>query len=406
MWTVVNERDEIGPDLPPDYLTSVSDGGFYGWPYSYWGQNVDERVKPPRPDLVAKAIAPDYGLGPHTASLGLTFYRASAFPPPYRGGAFIGQHGSWNRQPLNGYRVVFIPFADGRPQMPAQEFLTGFLNADNKIQGRPVGVAVDAKGALLVADDVGGVVWRVAATGLQPRPSLLRHSWERDMTAMRDTSWIRRWYPDLAYAPLSAAQVLDLYLPNDTPGPYPCIVAIHGGGFIFGDKREDQVDAPMDAVRQGYAVAAMNYRMADEALFPAAVQDVKAAIRFLRAQARSFDLIRRALLPGAIGGWLSCRHGGRHGRVSAFDDPALGNATQQSHVQAVIDWFGPVDFRSQDAELRASGKGRPVHDLPDFPSPGFWASGCRTRARLAATHQSTHISGAGPAAISDTTWLR
>ena len=164
IWTVVNERDEIGPDVPPDYLTRVSDGGFYGWPYSYWGQNVDTRVTPPRPDLVSKAIVPDYGLGPHTASLGLTFYRADAFPAGYRGGAFVGQHGSWNRQPLNGYRVVFIPFANGRPQMPAQEFLTGFLNAENKIQGRPVGVAVDSKGALLVADDVGGVVWRVAAT--------------------------------------------------------------------------------------------------------------------------------------------------------------------------------------------------------------------------------------------------
>jgi glucose/arabinose dehydrogenase len=163
IWTVGNERDEIGPDLPPDYLTHITDGGFYGWPYSYWGQHVDARVKPQRPDLVSQALAPDYGLGPHTASLGLTFYRASAFPPSYRGGAFVGQHGSWNRQPLNGYRVVFVPFANGRPQMPAQEFLTGFLNARNEIQGRPVGVVVDSKGALLVADDVGGVVWRVAA---------------------------------------------------------------------------------------------------------------------------------------------------------------------------------------------------------------------------------------------------
>jgi glucose/arabinose dehydrogenase len=162
LWTDVNERDEIGADLPPDYLTSVKDGGFYGWPYSYWGQHVDARVKPQRPDLVAKAIRPDYGLGPHTASLGLVFYRADAFPAAYRGGAFIGQHGSWNRQPLNGYRVAFVPFANGRPQMPAQVFLTGFLNARNQIQGRPVGVAVDKSGALLVADDVGGVVWRVA----------------------------------------------------------------------------------------------------------------------------------------------------------------------------------------------------------------------------------------------------
>ena len=161
MWTVVNERDEIGSDLPPDYLTSVRDGGFYGWPYSYWGKVVDARVKPQRPDLVAKALAPDYGLGPHTASLGLTFYRAAAFPAKYQGGAFIGQHGSWNRKPLNGYRVVFVPFSGGRPQMPAEAFLTGFLNAENKIQGRPVGVAVDGRGALLVADDVGDIVWRV-----------------------------------------------------------------------------------------------------------------------------------------------------------------------------------------------------------------------------------------------------
>jgi glucose/arabinose dehydrogenase len=165
MWTVSNERDEIGNDLPPDFLTSVKDGGFYGWPYAYWGQHADDRVKPQRPDMVAKAIAPDYGLGPHTASLSVAFYTADAFPPQYKGGAFIGQHGSWNRKPLNGYRVVYVPFAGGRPQMPAQLFLTGFLNADNKIQGRPVGVAVDKRGALLVADDVGGIVWRVAPTG-------------------------------------------------------------------------------------------------------------------------------------------------------------------------------------------------------------------------------------------------
>ncbi len=162
MWTVVNERDEIGDDLPPDYLTSVREGGFYGWPYSYWGRIVDARVQPQRPELVARAIAPDFGLGPHTASLGLTFYRAQAFPTAYRGGAFIGQHGSWNRRPLNGYRVVFIPFAGGRPQMQPQAFLTGFLNANNEIQGRPVGVAVDRAGALLVADDVGDIIWRVA----------------------------------------------------------------------------------------------------------------------------------------------------------------------------------------------------------------------------------------------------
>lgn len=162
LWTTVNERDEIGNDLPPDYMTSVKEGGFYGWPYSYYGQHLDQRVKPQRPDLVARAIAPDYALGPHTAALGLAFYTAEAFPPAWRGGAFIGQHGSWNRQPLNGYRVVFVPFANGRPTMPAQVFLSGFLNAENKIQGRPVGVVVDKRGALLVADDVGGIVWRVA----------------------------------------------------------------------------------------------------------------------------------------------------------------------------------------------------------------------------------------------------
>jgi len=162
LWTAVNERDEIGNDLVPDYMTSVRDGGFYGWPHSYYGQNVDARVKPARPDLVAKAIPPDYGLGPHTASLGLAFYTAQAFPPAYRGGAFVGQHGSWNRRPLNGYRVVFVPFAGGRPQMPPQLFLTGFLNEKKQILGRPVGVAVDGRGALLVADDVGDIVWRVA----------------------------------------------------------------------------------------------------------------------------------------------------------------------------------------------------------------------------------------------------
>lgn len=164
MWTVSNERDEIGNDLPPDYLTSVKDGAFYGWPYSYWGQNVDKRAKPANPQMVAIATAPDFGLGPHTASLGLTFYTADAFPASYKGGAFIGQHGSWNRKPLDGYRVVFIPFAGGRPQNRPQAFLTGFLDKHDKIQGRPVGVAVDKKGALLVADDVGGIVWRVTPT--------------------------------------------------------------------------------------------------------------------------------------------------------------------------------------------------------------------------------------------------
>ena len=161
LWTAVNERDEIGSDLVPDYMTSVKDGGFYGWPYSYYGQHVDERVKPPRPDLVAKAIPPDYALGPHAASLGLVFYDGKLLPSHYANGAFVGQHGSWNRRPPSGYKVIFVPFANGRPAGDAEDILTGFLNADGDAYGRPVGVAVDKAGALLVADDVGNIVWRV-----------------------------------------------------------------------------------------------------------------------------------------------------------------------------------------------------------------------------------------------------
>jgi len=162
LWTVVNERDELGSDLVPDYLTSVRAGAFYGWPYSYYGQHVDVRVTPPRPDLVAKAIAPDFALGAHTASLGLTFYDATLLPSRYRNGAFIGQHGSWNRRPRSGYKVIFVPFADGRPTGTAEDVLTGFVSDDGDAYGRPVGVAVDKGGALLVADDVGNVIWRVA----------------------------------------------------------------------------------------------------------------------------------------------------------------------------------------------------------------------------------------------------
>jgi glucose/arabinose dehydrogenase len=161
LWVAVNERDEIGSDLVPDYMTSVRDGGFYGWPYCYYGQHVDERVRPPRPDLVAQALVPDYALGAHTASLGLAFYESDALPARYVGGAFIGQHGSWNRKPRSGYKVIFVPFADGRPSGPPEDVLTGFLSADGKAYGRPVGVAVDRAGSLLVADDVGNVVWRV-----------------------------------------------------------------------------------------------------------------------------------------------------------------------------------------------------------------------------------------------------
>ncbi|AMM25156.1 PQQ-dependent sugar dehydrogenase [Variovorax sp. PAMC 28711] len=162
LWTVVNERDEIGSDLVPDYLTSVKDGAFYGWPWSYYGGHVDGRVNPQRPDMVAKAIPPDYALGSHVAPLGMTFSSARGMPPELANGVFIGEHGSWNRKPLSGYKVVFVPFIGGRPSGPPVDVLTGFLNAEEKAQGRPVGVALDKSGALLVADDVGNVVWRVS----------------------------------------------------------------------------------------------------------------------------------------------------------------------------------------------------------------------------------------------------
>ncbi|CAN1603460.1 PQQ-dependent sugar dehydrogenase [Pseudomonas mediterranea] len=162
LWTAVNERDEIGSDLVPDYITSVKDGAFYGWPYSYYGQNVDVRVEPQNPALVAKAIAPDYAVGPHTASLGLTFAEGSTLPAPFTEGAFIGQHGSWNRKPHSGYKVIFVPFNGGKPAGKPVDVLTGFLNADEKAQGRPVGVVIDKQGGLLVADDVGNKVWRVS----------------------------------------------------------------------------------------------------------------------------------------------------------------------------------------------------------------------------------------------------
>lgn len=161
LWTVVNARDEIGNDLVPDYMTSVTENGFYGWPYSYYGQHVDERVQPQRADLVAKAIVPDYALGAHTAALGLAFCEGDLFPARYQGGAFIGQHGSWNRKPLNGYKVIFVPFVNGRPEGAPEDILTGFINEDGEAHGRPVGVAIDRAGALLVADDVGNRIWRV-----------------------------------------------------------------------------------------------------------------------------------------------------------------------------------------------------------------------------------------------------
>ncbi|ANI53434.1 PQQ-dependent sugar dehydrogenase [Pseudomonas sp. DR 5-09] len=164
LWTAVNERDEIGSDLVPDYITSVKDGGFYGWPFSYYGQHVDVRVEPQRPDMVAKAIAPDYAVGPHTASLGLTFAEGNRLPAQFKEGVFIGQHGSWNRKPHSGYKVIFVPFAAGKPSGTPVDVLTGFLDKDENALGRPVGVVIDQQGGLLVADDVGNKVWRVSAT--------------------------------------------------------------------------------------------------------------------------------------------------------------------------------------------------------------------------------------------------
>jgi glucose/arabinose dehydrogenase len=170
LWAIANERDEIGPDLVPDYLTSVQDGGFYGWPYSYYGQHLDPRVEPQRPDLVAKAIVPDYALSSHVAPLGLAMYAGSDLGK-YRHGAFVSEHGSWDRTPLNGYKVVFVPFSGGKPSGPAEDVVTGFLDPNNRTHGRPVGLAVDRTGALLIADDVGNRVWRVSSA---PPASSLR----------------------------------------------------------------------------------------------------------------------------------------------------------------------------------------------------------------------------------------
>lgn len=163
VWAVVNERDEIGPDLVPDYLTAVRDGAFYGWPYSYYGQHIEARVRPQRPDLVAKAVVPDYALASHVAPLGLVFANSSSLPPAYRAGAIISEHGSWDRKPLSGYKLIFVPFANGRPSGPPRDLVTGFLDDQGRAHGRPVGVALDRSGAVLVADDMGNVVWRVSA---------------------------------------------------------------------------------------------------------------------------------------------------------------------------------------------------------------------------------------------------
>jgi glucose/arabinose dehydrogenase len=164
LWTAVNERDELGSDLVPDYMTSVQDGGFYGWPYSYYGNHVDTRVTPQNPELVAKAIVPDYALGPHTASLGLAFSGGTSLPDRFANGMFVGQHGSWNRKPFSGYKVIFVPFTNGMPSGDPLDVLTGFIKDNGDAMGRPVGVALDKYGALLVADDVGNIIWRVTST--------------------------------------------------------------------------------------------------------------------------------------------------------------------------------------------------------------------------------------------------
>lgn len=162
LWAVINERDELGPNLVPDYMTSVKEGAFYGWPWSYYGQHVDARVYPPRLEMVEKAIAPDYALSSHVAALGLTFTTGSAMPQAYANGAFIGEHGSWNRNSFNGYKVVYVPFENGKPSGKAQDVVTGFIQGD-QARGRPVGVGIDGTGALLIADDAGNTVWRVAS---------------------------------------------------------------------------------------------------------------------------------------------------------------------------------------------------------------------------------------------------
>lgn len=170
LWTVVNERDELGPNLVPDYLTSVKEGGFYGWPWSYYGQHVDPRVHPQRPDLVKKALKPDYALTSHVAALGLAFSNDSALPEAFRDGAFVGNRGSWNRNSFNGYKVIYVPFSNGKPSGKAQDVVTGFIEGE-KAHGRPVGLAIDGTGALLIADDAGNTVWRVSAADGSIAPS-------------------------------------------------------------------------------------------------------------------------------------------------------------------------------------------------------------------------------------------
>jgi glucose/arabinose dehydrogenase len=206
LWAVINERDELGPDLVPDYMTSVQDGGFYGWPWSYYGKHVDERVHPPRPDLVERAIVPDYALSSHVAALGMTFSMNSALPQEYMGGAFIGEHGSWNRNGFTGYKVIYVPFENGRPNGAAQDVVTGFVEGD-QARGRPVGVGIDGTGALLVADDAGNTVWRVAAADGRVSPSPVA------------TDAAAAGAAGTASAPNTAAPAAGASTPPDAPAP-------------------------------------------------------------------------------------------------------------------------------------------------------------------------------------------
>lgn len=186
LWVVVNERDELGSDLVPDYMTSVTQGAFYGWPYSYFGQHVDDRIQPQNPELVAKAVKPDYALGPHTASLGLTPAKGNQLPEQFKNGMFVGQHGSWNRRPYSGYKVIFVPFEQGKPAGQPIDVLTEFLNRDGQAQGRPVGVLVDKKGHLLVADDVGNVIWNVKGNDKTARNGARANPYVRESMRERE----------------------------------------------------------------------------------------------------------------------------------------------------------------------------------------------------------------------------
>jgi hypothetical protein len=212
LWAAVNEREELGGDLPPDYMTAVKDQGFYGWPYSYHGAHIDERVKPARPDLADRAIVPDYALGAHTASLGLAYATGTSLPARFNNGMFVTQHGSWNRVPRSGYRVVFVPFSAGKPSGSPVALLTGFLNGDENAQGRPVGVAIDKRGNVLIADDAGNVVWRVAGSQPSPvaasaayQPSLL----ERFADRVRSAEAEGAKYPSGGSAPVTYRRCVD-----------------------------------------------------------------------------------------------------------------------------------------------------------------------------------------------------